>query len=202
MIVKKISQRERRLVSIALAAIAAFLVYQFAVSPFLEYVDRIGEEIPKMKGDLLTARRIRTRYLALDKEIKAIRQRLDQRTAEFNPHDFLSKLAQKAGILPNLEDIKLDAAQINEIYQEDVATVRLKNVQLEKLVSYLFEIENSDQLLTVKELSIRPDNDNSLLLDVAFDASTFTKTKKTDEGTKGKSPAKSQRPKRRKNGKV
>ena len=80
MLMKKMSQRERRLISIALAAIAAFLFYQFAVSPFLKYVDLVREEIPKMKGDLLTARRIRTRYRALDQEIKDIRQRLDQRT--------------------------------------------------------------------------------------------------------------------------
>ncbi len=197
---KKISHREKRLISVALAAIAAFLVYQLAISPFLQYADRMQAEVPQMRGDLLTARRIRTRYGALDKEIKEIRQRLDQRTAEFNPHDFLSKLAQKTEILPNLEDIKLDATKINEIYQEDIATVRLKNVQLEKLVSYLFEIENSDQLLTVKELSIKPDNNNSLLLDVAFDVSTFTKTKQSDEGTKGKSPVKPQRQRRRKNG--
>lgn len=199
---KKISGRERRLISIALAAIAAFLVYQFAINPFLKYVERIQGEIPQMKRDLLTARRIRTRYRALDKEIKDIQQRLDQRTAEFNPHDFLSTLAQKSGILPNLDDIKLDVTKINEIYQEDTAAVRLKNVQLEKLVSYLFEIENAGQLLTVKELSIKPDNDNSLLLDVTFDASTFTKTKQIDEGTKGKSPAKPQRPRRHKNSKA
>ncbi|MEJ2744774.1 MAG: type II secretion system protein GspM [bacterium] len=192
---KKISQREKRLVSIALAAIAAFLVFQFAIDPFLQYVDRIQEEIPKMKGDLLTARRMRNRYRALDKEINDIRQRLEQRTAEFNPHDFLSTLAQKLEILPNLEDIKLDAAQINESYEEDTATVGLKNVQLEKLVSYLFEVENSGQLLTVKELSIEPDKDNSLLLDVEFDVSTFTKSKQPVEDTKGKS---SKKPRRRK----
>jgi type II secretory pathway component PulM len=193
---KKISQREKRLISIALAAIAAFLVYQFAIDPFLEYAARIQEEIPKMKRDLLTAQRMQSRYLALDKEINDIRQRLDQRPAEFNPHDFLSTLAQESEILPNLEDIKLDATEINELYEEDVATVRLKNVPLEKLVSYLFEVENSDQLLTVKELSIKPDDKNSLLLNVAFDVSTFIKTKQTDEEPKkGKPPKK---PRRRK----
>lgn len=198
---KKISHREKRLISIALAAIAAFLVYQLAIDPFLQYVSHIQEEIPKMKGDLLTARRIRTRYRALDKEINDIRERLEQRTAEFNPHDFLSTLAQKTGILSNLEDIKLDATQVNEIYEEDTATVRLKNVELEKLVSYLFQIEDSGQLLTIKELSIKPDSDNSNLLDVEFNVSTFTKTKQTDNGTKtkGKSPTK---PRRRKNGKA
>jgi len=195
--IKKISKREKNLIATALGAIALFLVYQFAINPLLKYAERIQDEIPKMKGDLLTARRITARYRQLDKEIRDIRQRLDQRAAEFNPHDFLSTLAQKGGILPNLEDIKLDVTKINENYQEDTATVRLRNMQLEKLVNYLFEVENSGQLLTVKELSIKPDSDNSLSLDVTFDISTFTKTKKTDEGTGSKPPAKPQRPRRR-----
>jgi type II secretory pathway component PulM len=194
---KKISKREKNLIATALGAIALFLIYQFAINPFLKYAERIQDEIPQMKSDLLTARRITARYRELDREIRDIRQRLDQRTAEFNPHDFLSTLAQKGGILPNLEDIKLDVTIINENYQEDTATVRLKNVQLEKLANYLFEIENSGQLLTVKELSIKPDNENSLLLDVAFDVSTFTKTKKTNEGKGSKPPSKPQRPRRR-----
>jgi len=194
---KKISKREKKLIATALGAIAVFLVYQFAINPLLKYAERIQNEIPQMKGDLLTARRIRTRYRELDREIRDIRQRLDQRTAEFNPHDFLSTLAQKGGILPNLEDIKLDTTKINEIYQEDTAIVRLKNVQLEKLVNYLYEIESSGQLLTVKELSVKPDSDNSLLLDVTFDVSTFAKTKKTEGATTGKPPSKPQRPRRR-----
>ena len=194
---KKISKREKNLIATALSAISLFLIYQFAINPFLKYAERIQDEIPQMKSDLLTARRITARYRELDREIRDIRQRLDQRTAEFNPHDFLSTLAQKGGILPNLEDIKLDVTIINENYQEDTATVRLKNVQLEKLANYLFEIENSGQLLTVKELSIKPDNENSLLLDVAFDVSTFTKTKKTNEGKGSKPPSKPQRPRRR-----
>ncbi len=194
---KKMSKREKNLIATALGAIALFLVYQFAVNPFLKYAQRIQDEIPQMKGDLLTARRIRTRYRELDKEIMDIRQRLDQRPAEFNPHDSLSTLAQKCGMLPNLEDIKLDTANVNENYQEDTAVVRLKNVPLEKMVNYLYEIESSGQLLTVKELSIKPDSGNSLLLDVTFDASTFTKAKKTEGATTGKQSSKPQRPRRR-----
>jgi type II secretory pathway component PulM len=197
---KKISKREKSLIATAFGAIALFLIYQCAINPFLKYTVRIQEEIPQMKGDLLTARRIQTRYRELDGEIRRVRQHIDQRTAEFSPNDFLSTLAKKAGIFPNLDGIKPDHTKINESYGEDTATVKLKNVQLEKLVNYLYDIESSGQLLTVKELSIKPDNDNSLALEVTFDVSTFTRTKKTDEGTVGKPPSKpqhTQRPRRR-----
>lgn len=194
---KKISKREKSLIVAAFGAIVLFLIYQCAINPFLKYAVRIQEEIPQMKGDLLTARRMQTRYRELDREIRDIRQRIDQRTAEFSPNDFLSTLAKNAGLFPNLDGIKPDHTKINESYGEDTATVKLKNVQLEKLVNYLYDIENSGQLLTVKELSIKPDNDNSLALDVTFDVSTFTKTKKTDEGTGSTPPSKPQRPRRR-----
>lgn len=138
--------------------------------------------------------------MALDRQIREIRGRLDRRAAEFNPHDFLSTLAKNQGILGNLDKIQLESKEANDNYQEQIASVRLKNISLDKLVNYLSAIEHSDKLITVKELSIKPDNQNSLALDVKFDASTFVKVKKREGANDKKPPSRKPRPPRGRTG--
>jgi type II secretory pathway component PulM len=191
---KKISKREKQLIAIAGAAILIFLSYQFAITPFLNYCEQIQTEIPQMERDLLRARVIQSQYKTLDSDIKEIRSRLDERTAEFKPHDFLSTLAKNEGILPNLDKIQIEQKEVSDEYVEEMAGVRLKHISLEKLVSYLYGIENSGQLITVKDLSIKPDSNDSLSLEVRFNASTFLKVKKKEGEAEKKQPVRKHRP--------
>jgi hypothetical protein len=192
------SGREKNLVMLAAGAIGLFVIYQFALTPLFGYYDRLGREIPTMREDLLTARRVKKRYGTLDKEIKAIQERLDQRAKEFNAHDFLgSTLANREGVQANVDDINVNVKEPSEGYQEEVDTVKLRTVALNKLVNYLYAIEHSGQLITVRELTIRSDAGDSLLLDVTFDACTFRKAGARDEKQEAAPVPKKPRPRKR-----
>jgi hypothetical protein len=65
------------------------------------------------------------------------------------------------------------AAPSNDRYRETEVEVGLKGVTLPQTVSYLHEIENSGELLTVKSLRIRTRVDKPDLLDVVFTVSSF-----------------------------
>jgi len=163
---KKMSKREKNFILLALCGAIIFAGYFFAFTPLEQYYDRIKSETPKMKIDLKTAQRLKKQYERQDK---------------FNPYDFLDTLARKEGIRSNLDKITSSTEEVNEQYHEDIVKIRLKNVALSKLVRYLYNIENSGQLLTVKELTIEPDRRNSTLLDAKFEVSTFAKTEKEDD---------------------
>ena len=82
-------------------------------------------------------------------------------------------------------------------FQEETARVTLRRVPLAKLVGYLYSIENSPDLMTVKVLSIGVDSNDSQLLDVALDASTITKAERREGSDDRKAPAKKSRSRRR-----
>lgn len=194
---KKLSAREKKLVGIALAAVGFFLLLQFGVSPLAGYYDRIRTETPAMRQDILTARRLAKRFAALDGEIRKIHESLDQRKKEFNPYNTLNDLARREGLSSNLDRITMESKQLDEQYQEETAKVTLKRVPLNRLVGFLYDIETTSDLMTVKLLSIRADPDDSLLLDATFDASTITKGQKREGAAEKKAPAKKARPRRR-----
>jgi hypothetical protein len=175
---KKISRREKNFMVMAFCGAIIFAGYLFVFTPLEQYYNRIKSQTPKMRIDLKTAQRLRKQYETLDEEVKVIRERLDARQDEFNPYDFLDTLARKEGIRSNLDKITSATEAVNEKYHEDIVKIRLKNVALSKLVRYLYNIENSGQLLTVKELTIKPDRRNSMVLDANFEVSTFSRTEK------------------------
>ena len=50
----------------------------------------------------------------------------------------------------------------------------MEGVTLEQLVRYLYQIENSPQLLKIKKLEIKPRFNNRQILTVTFRVSAFT----------------------------
>ncbi|HOE26262.1 MAG: type II secretion system protein M [Candidatus Aureabacteria bacterium] len=192
---KKLAPREKKLIAAAAVAIVVFLLIQFAVSPLLGYYDRIRTETPAMRRDVRLARRSAARFGALDREIGDIRARLAQRTNEFNPYVSLSEIAREEGL--STEAIQMEKKPLEGGFQEETARVTLKRVPLARLVGYLYRIENSPDLMTVKVLSIGVDSADSHLLDVALDASTITKAERRDGADDRDAPAKKPRSRRR-----
>jgi type II secretory pathway component PulM len=174
---KKLSPREKKALIGAIAAIIVFILFQFGVSPLLDRYEQMEGQIPKLKADLRAARRLQKNYKKLEAAVQAIRSRVDEREGAFNPYDFLDKLARKEGVRSNLDKIKSSTEEVSDQYNEETVDIRLKNVNLAKLVRYLYSIEHSGQLLTVKELVIEPDKRHSERLDVKFNVSTFAKAK-------------------------
>ena len=62
----------------------------------------------------------------------------------------------------------------SEMYKEESIEVKMDGVTLEQLVRYLYQIENSPQLLKIKKLDIRPHLNNRQLLTTTFRVSAFT----------------------------
>jgi len=91
----------------------------------------------------------------------------------------------------------MEKKPVDEAFQEETAKVTLRRVPLEKLVGYLYDIETSADLMTVKVLSVNTDSNDSLLLDVTLDASTITRAEKREGAANKKAPAKKSRARRR-----
>lgn len=171
---KKLSNREKKLVLLAGCAAVFFLGFQFGVSPLLDYYQRMGKETPQMARDLKKAELLRRLYLKINAEITGIRGRLDERKETFKPYDFLDKLARKEGLA--LGKVSHDSNEdVHEDYREDTLEIDFERVPLDKLVRFLHGIESSGHLLTVKELSITPDGRDSTLLNADITVSTFVK---------------------------
>ena len=165
-----LSQRERILVSSAGLLAGLAVVYFAIVVPVLAIGERAGDRLEAAETSYEVMTRLRAEYDDVQQRLHGIEDRI-QRGSRGSLRTTLESLAQKS-MVP-VESMEPQTAPSNDRYRETKIEVGLKGVTLPQTVSYLYQIENADQLLTVKSLRIRTRADKPELLDVTFTVSAF-----------------------------
>lgn len=174
---RKITIREKSLIGLAVTGLVGALFYLRVVSPAMDEMKKLDSKIPYMERQLRAAQRISERCGQINSLITQVQQQLDKREGNFQPRAFLDKLATEVGMNKDqLKGIKPIGSKIeNEVYREERFGVTLKKTSLESLVKYLYQIESSEYLLSVRKLSIDPDKREPNMLNAKFEVSTFTR---------------------------
>lgn len=86
----------------------------------------------------------------------------------------IESMAENSGIKEQIDSLKEKAAAPSETFDESSVDVKLKKVSLEPLINFLYGVEhNSEKVLRLKQLSIKPRFDNKQELDASFTISTY-----------------------------
>lgn len=95
----------------------------------------------------------------------------------------IETLAETNGIKDKIDSVKEKAAAPSDMFDEVSVDVKLKKVNLEQVVNFLFAIEHHpEKMLRLKQLSIKPRYDNKQELDTSFTVSTYRLLEGTQEG--------------------
>lgn len=174
---KKLAAREKFLIVAASIGLMAALFYAYVMSPAIDEMKKLDAKIPYMERQYRAVRRIADRCEQINSLISEVQDKLDKREGNFQPRAFLDKLAKQVGMdKGQLKEIKPIKSTIeNDVYKEERFGVKLNKINLKDLVNYLYKIESSEYLLTVRELRIDPDKREPNLLNAKFEVSTFTR---------------------------
>jgi type II secretory pathway component PulM len=164
-----LAPRERLLVSLV-GVLAAVLLGVAVVLQLLEAADRLDGRVAAAEQQLEAMTRLRREFDEVSGRLRAIEQRV-QEGPRGNLRTTLESLAQKADV--KIESMEPQASPTHERYRETKVEVGLREVTLAQAVSYLHQIEQTPQPLSVKSLRIRTRPDKPELLDVTFTVSSF-----------------------------
>ena len=164
-----LSSREQLLVAsvggLALALLAILLVLQL-----LAFGARLDQRVATGEQQLAALARLRRDYDDVSGRLRAVEERI-QKGPRGNLRTTLETLAQQANV--KIESMEPQASPAHERYRETKVEVGLAQVTLSQAVTYLHQLEQTPQLLSVKALRIRSRPDKPELLDVTFTVSSF-----------------------------
>jgi len=165
-----LSDRERILVSIV-GALLAVLVFYFGIIR-LSFGLRVDaqQRLTQAEQQLMVMSRLRREFDDVNVRLTSVEQRI-QNSTRGNLRTTLESLARASKV--TVESMEPQATPSNDRYRETKVEVALKQVTLRQTVSYLHEIESSDEVLSVKSLRMRTRKDQPDFLDVTFTVSTF-----------------------------
>jgi type II secretory pathway component PulM len=163
--------RERLLLSVLAASLAATLVFVAGVRPVLSAREAAHERVEAAEKELEVMARLRREYEEINARLSAVEAQIRQNQDRRNTLTLLESLASAASV--KIDSMEERSSPDNDQYRETRVEVSLKNVTLTQVVSLLHNIETSPRQFSVKGLRIKNRADKNDLLEVAFTVSTF-----------------------------
>jgi len=164
-----LSPRERMLVS-SVGILAAAMLVLLAIFQLLAVGDRLDARRAAAEQQLEVMARLRREFDDVSVRLRSVEERI-QSGQRGNLRTTLESLAQRANV--KVESMEPQASPTHDRYRETKVEVGLREITLAQAVSYLHEIEQTPQPLSVKALRIRTRQEKPEFLDVTFTVSSF-----------------------------
>lgn len=155
------SKRDKASLLGAGVLVLVFLFFQFGISPFLEkrkIFERQLEEKTKMLSEIIE---LQNEYRAILDNNNYLKKIYSKRDKDFTLFAFLEHLAGSAGVKDNIEymkpSTKLDKQSNIEF---SIVEMKLKQIKTSQLISYLYMVETSKNVVFVKHLGIKRNDKN------------------------------------------
>jgi general secretion pathway protein M len=170
---QSLQPRERLFVGGVGAVLVLFLIFKVAIDPLFKRSADLDRQIVTARRQLAELRTMQQEYQRQKSVVDSINSQL-KKQQNFSIFSRLEEFAGQTGIRNKILYMKPTVSTPSEVYNTESVEVKMEGVTLEQLVRYLYQIENSPQLLKIKSLDIKPRIDNRQILTVTFRVSAFT----------------------------
>jgi general secretion pathway protein M len=118
------------------------------------YLSRLDRDIQRKQDQLSRVEAVRTEHQTLKAQIDKLEQELKQ-NPDFNLTAYLERTSTEVGFT-DPANIQSKGEVAGDGFKEISVDVRVRKAPLDKIVTYLYQIERSPQRLNVKRLRVYP----------------------------------------------
>jgi len=169
------SPRERIIVSVGGAMVAAALVFLLIVDPLLASIDKLDRQAKRKAKDSQELALVAQEYLLKQARIAKLEQRMPSPPAQFSLLAFMEEATTTAQIRDRIVGMQPQAPITVQGYQETSVDLRLDGVTLPQLLALLVAIEQAPYDVQVRHLQMKPKYDNPVNLDATLKIVTYAK---------------------------
>ena len=168
-----LNRRERLFVIAAAVFVGLFILFQVLVAPVFEKRQELAESLASKRQMVEEMQTLRAEYLSIRQKADYSQKQYASRPAGFTLFSFLDRLAGTSGVKENITYMKPsttvdDATGLKMSFVE----LKLQDITIEDLTSYLFHVETSENMVRVRQLSIIKAGENEGLVSVVMQVET------------------------------
>jgi general secretion pathway protein M len=170
---KKLNRREKYIIYGAGCLLGVLIIIQFAITPFFDNRRQLESRLQSKKVELEEMQRLQAEYQMLKEKLQVSEVRFSKREKGFTLFSFLDQLAGQAGIKDRISYMKPSkAVQKNSKYIVSRVEMKLDDITLQQLTTYLYGVETSKNMVLVQKLSISKKEKKQGLIDVILQVET------------------------------
>jgi len=168
----KLGKREKALVSLGAALVCLFFLFQLIVFPFLDEREAMKRGIETKRNGLREMRVLKAQYESFTEGAQGVERQLKRRAKGFTLFSFLEQAAGKAGVKEHIKYMKPSDSLGQGRFKESMVEMKLDRINLRQLVDYLYLIESSEHLVSIKRISIKESQTAPEYIDAVMQATT------------------------------
>jgi general secretion pathway protein M len=151
----QLNPREKMALGAGAAALVIFILFQFIIFPVIDHQKVLQRSVVSKQAAVEEMRRLSAEAQALQQEQSRSTQRMGRRPQGFTLFSFLDGLAGMTQLKSNIDYMKPSTTEPKgSPYKVSVVELKLVGINMEQLVSYLYRIETSANMIQVKRLAI------------------------------------------------
>ncbi len=167
------NKREKYSVIFAGVFISVVIIYQFGIFPFLEKKRLYERKLASKKQIMQEVILLNSEYKKTLDRNENLKKIYSQREKGFTLFAFLEKLSVKAGVDANIDYMKPSSSRDKALKIEfSRVEMKLKKVKMSQLMSYLYLVETSKNVVFVKRLSISLDGKSRKSINAVLNVET------------------------------
>lgn len=173
--IENLNAREKWVVWGGLVFVACFIVLQLAIIPFFDARNTLRESIDRKTKELAAIKELQQEYRSLKNEEGTIQARIQQRESGFTLFTFLDQQAEKAQVKKQIMYMKPSTVEGDSGFVETMVEMKLQQITLEALVSFLRLVESEQHVVFIRRISIQESGNEQGFLDSIMQIVTFEK---------------------------
>jgi general secretion pathway protein M len=151
----KLSKREKYYIYVAVAFICIFVLFQLAVFPVFDKRERFKQMIQVKTQTLQDMYALKSEYETAVQKTNISKSLIEKRRKDFTLFSFLDKLAGESGLKNKIIYMKpTTSARKNDDYKISKVEMQLQGITLEQLTLFIYRIETSENIVSIRRLSI------------------------------------------------
>jgi general secretion pathway protein M len=172
----KLQQRERMAITIAGGVVAALLIMQLLLFPLLDRRTRLRKAIVDKTAALQKVYEQRAEYQSLSRNTSTLEAHLKRRPNTFSLFAYIDRLAGKSQLKGNIAYMKPSTTNIkNSPLRLSTVEMKLNGLTMEQLTAFLHGIENENNAMWLRRLTLSKGDQAKDLLDVVLQVETLQK---------------------------
>ncbi|MBS0013488.1 MAG: type II secretion system protein M [Desulfobacterales bacterium] len=166
-----LNRREKLAVTAGAGFVAVFLVFELLVHPVFEKRSRLRDQLASRQAALVEMVEMYRQHQVIQANAERTQNRYTLRPAGFTLFSFMDRVAGETGVKQYITYMK-PSSSTDETTGTTISYVELKlqDISLNDLISYLFEVETSENMVRVSRLSISKAGETEGLLSVVMQA--------------------------------
>lgn len=149
-----LKKREKLLLKVLLVIVAGTAVYYLIVSPLIGLMGNSEDDTKKNRDDLIKLEKIYKQYRDIQQKKIAYTAMLEKRNE--NTTSLIEQLANSTSIAKNIAYTRSSQSSIQNKYVRITVDIKIEGVAIQQFLKFLYEVENTDNLIKVNYLRINP----------------------------------------------